>query len=138
MTHVYFIENRCLFNTSKYDILILRVFLNISNSIFLFCRRNCTVRQCGLIRPILVQCSIITLTFIGLRKHLVIGQLNDDQIFSAMKHLVKGQLHDDQFFSAFHWSTSDTPLPSQCITVQCPISKTLYGPCTAEIAGSSP
>ena len=31
--------------------------------------------------------SIITLTFIGLRKHLLIGQL-----------------HDDQFFSAFHWS----------------------------------
>ena len=39
-------------------------------------------------------------TFIGLRKHLVIGQLNEYQ-----------------FFFAFHWSTSDTPPASQCITV---------------------
>ena len=45
--------------------------------------------------------SIIMLTFIGLRKHLAIGQLNEYH-----------------FFSAFHWSTSDTPLASQCITVQ--------------------
>ena len=58
-------------------------------------------RQCWLVRPILAQCSIITLTFIGLTKHLVIGQLNEYQ-----------------FFSAFHWSTSDTPLASQCITRQ--------------------
>ena len=29
-------------------------------------------------------------------------------------------------FSAFHWSTRDTPTASQCITVQRPISKTLY------------
>ena len=34
-------------------------------------------RECSLIRPILFQCSIITPTFIGLRKHLVIGQLNE-------------------------------------------------------------
>ena len=54
-----------------------------------------------LIRPILVSCPIITPTFIGLRKHLVIGQLNEYQ-----------------FFSAFHWSNSDTPPASQCITVQ--------------------
>ena len=39
--------------------------------------------------------------FIGLRKHLVIGQLNEHQ-----------------FFSAFQWSTSDTPPALQCITVQ--------------------
>ena len=51
-------------------------------------------------------------TFIGLRRHLVVGQLNKYQ-----------------FFSAFHWSTSDTPLASQCITVQLPISKTPCGPC---------
>ena len=36
-----------------------------------------------LIRPILVQCSIITLPVIGLRKHLVNGQLHDDQ-FSVL------------------------------------------------------
>ena len=53
---------------------------------------NCTARQCRLIRPVLVKCSIITPTFTGLRKHLVIGQLNEYQ-----------------FFSALHWSTSDTP-----------------------------
>ena len=39
--------------------------------------------------------------FIGLREHLGIGQLNEYQ-----------------FFSAFHWSTSDTPPASQCVTVQ--------------------
>ena len=59
-------------------------------------------RQCWLIRPNSVLGSIITLTFIGLRKHLVIGQLNEYQFF----------------FSAFHWSASDTPPASQCITVQ--------------------
>ena len=61
----------------------------------------------------------ITQTLIGLRKHLVIGQLNEYQ-----------------FFAAFHWSTSDTPPVSKCITVQWPISKTLWGPCIAAIAGS--
>ena len=40
-----------------------------------------------------------------------------------------------QFFSAFHWSTTDTPPASQCIAVQCTISKTLCGPCIAAIAG---
>ena len=39
--------------------------------------------------------------FIGLRNNLVIGQLNEYK-----------------FFCAFHWSTSNTPLASQCITVQ--------------------
>ena len=39
----------------------------------------CTARQCWLIRPILVKCSRITQTFIGLRGHLVIGQLNKYQ-----------------------------------------------------------
>ena len=39
--------------------------------------------------------------FIGLRNNLVIGQFNEYS-----------------FFSAFHWSTSNTPLASQCITVQ--------------------
>ena len=37
-----------------------------------------------------------TAPFIGLRNHLVIGQLNAYQ-----------------FFSDFHWSTSNTPLASQ-------------------------
>ena len=32
--------------------------------------------------------------------------------------LVIGQLNEYEFFSAFHWSTSDTPLASQCINVQ--------------------
>ena len=45
--------------------------------------------------------SIITLTLIGLRNHLDIGQLNEYQ-----------------FFSAFHWSVSNTPPASQCITEQ--------------------
>ena len=44
--------------------------------------------------------SIITLTFVGFRIHLVIGQLNEYQ-----------------FFSVFHGSTSDTPPASQCITI---------------------
>ena len=61
---------------------------------------DCTARQCCLIRPILVKCPIITQTFIGVRKHLVIGWLKEYQ-----------------FFSAFHWSTRDTPSASQCITV---------------------
>ena len=39
--------------------------------------------------------------FIGLRKHLVVGQLNECQCFSA-----------------FHWSTGDTLPAPQCITVQ--------------------
>ena len=39
---------------------------------------NCMARKCWLIRPILVQWSIITSNFIGLRKNLVIGQLHDD------------------------------------------------------------
>ena len=43
--------------------------------------------------------SIITLTFIGLKKHLIIGQLNEYP-----------------FFSVFHWSTSDIPPASQCKT----------------------
>ena len=60
--------------------------------------------------------SIITPTFIGFRKHLVIGQLKEYQ-----------------FFSAFHWSISDTHPASRCITVQWPISKILYGPCIAAI-----
>ena len=51
------------------------------------------------------------------------------------KHLVIGQLNEYQFFSVFHWSTSDTPPASQCITVQRPISKTLCGTCIAAIAG---
>ena len=38
--------------------------------------------------------------FKGLRKHLVIGQLNEYQ-----------------FFSAFHWSTSDPPPASQCTNI---------------------
>ena len=42
----------------------------------------------------------MTLTFIGLGKLLVIGQLNDDP-----------------FFLVFNWLTSDTPPPSRCITV---------------------
>ena len=42
-----------------------------------------------------------SLTFVGLRKHLAIGQLNEYQ-----------------FFSAFHWSTSYTPLATQCLTAQ--------------------
>ena len=62
---------------------------------------------------------IITPNFIGLRKHLLIGQLNEHQ-----------------FFSAFHWSTSDTPPASQCITIQRRKSKTLCGPCIAAITGS--
>ena len=61
---------------------------------------------------------LITLTFIGLRKHLVIGQLNEYQ-----------------FFSTYHWFTNDTPPASHYITVQGPISKTLCGPCIAAIAG---
>ena len=61
----------------------------------------CTTRKCWLIRSVLVQCPIITPTFIGFRKHLVIGQLNEYQ-----------------FFSAFHWSTSDTHPASQYITIQ--------------------
>ena len=40
------------------------------------------------------------------------------------------------FFSSFHWSTSDTPPASQCITVESPISETLCGPCIAARAGS--
>ena len=71
--------------------------------------RDC---QCWLIRPVLVQCTIITPTLIGSGEHLVIDQLKEYY-----------------FFSAFHWSTRDTPLASQCITVQWPISKTLCGPC---------
>ena len=67
--------------------------------------------------PILALCSIITPTFISQRKHLVIGQLNDYQ-----------------FFSAFHWSTRDTPPISQCIAVQWPKSETVCGPCIAAIA----
>ena len=58
--------------------------------------------------------------FIGLRNHLVIGQLSEYQ-----------------FFSSFHWSTSDTPPASQCITVQSPISETLCGPCIAARASKS-
>ena len=34
-------------------------------------------------RPILVKCSIITPTFIGLRNHQVIGQLNEYQFLSV-------------------------------------------------------
>ena len=34
------------------------------------------------------------------------------------KHLVIGQLNEYQFFSAFQWSTSDTNSTSQCIIVQ--------------------
>ena len=52
-------------------------------------------------RPILVKCSIITPTFIALRNHQVIGQLNEYH-----------------FLSVFHWSTSDTSTASQCMTVQ--------------------
>ena len=73
---------------------------SFTKKIIYFFFKYCTARQCWLIRPILVQCFIITLTFIGLRNHLVIGQLNEYQ-----------------FFSAFHWSTSGTPPASQCITV---------------------
>ena len=51
---------------------------------------------------------IIIPTFISLRKHLVIGQLNKYQ-----------------FFCAFHRSTSNTPLASWCITVQWPIENTV-------------
>ena len=81
---------------------------------------DCTARQCWLIRPILVPCSIVTPAFISLRKHL---------------HVVIGQLNEYQFFIAFLWSTSDTPPASQCITVQWPIWKTLCWPCIAAIAG---
>ena len=63
---------------------------------------------------VFVYRSIITPSFIGLRKYLVIGQLKQISVFSA-----------------FHWSTSDTPSASQCITVQLPISKTQCGPCIA-------
>ena len=38
-------------------------------------------------------------------------------------------------FSAFHWSASDQPAASQCISVQLPISKTPCGPCIAAVAG---
>ena len=48
-----------------------------------------------------------------------------------------GQLSEYQFFSSFHWSTSDTPPASLCITEQSPISETLCGPCIAARAGSS-
>ena len=41
-------------------------------------------------------------TFIGLRKYLVIGQLNEYQ-----------------FFSAFHWSTSDTPPANHMLVMIC-------------------
>ena len=61
----------------------------------------CTARQFGLIRPILVNDSIIPPTFINFKKHLVIGHLNEYQ-----------------FFSAFYWSSSDTPPGLECITVQ--------------------
>ena len=58
--------------------------LLLLGSIITICRHfghydynDCTARQCWLIRQILVYCSIITPTFISLRKHLVIGQLNE-------------------------------------------------------------
>ena len=62
---------------------------------------NCTARPMSVDKTDFGKCYINTLTFIGLRKHLVIGRLNEYQLFSA-----------------FHWSTSDTPPESQCITVQ--------------------
>ena len=37
--------------------------------------------------------------------------------FEETSNLVNGQLNEYQFFSAVHWSTSDTPPASQCITV---------------------
>ena len=44
-------------------------------------------------------------------------------------------VNEYQFFSAFHWSTSDTPPASQCITVQYPILKALCRPRIAAISG---
>ena len=38
-------------------------------------------------------------------------------------------------FLCFSLVSGDTLAASQCITVQLPISKTLYGPCIATIAG---
>ena len=53
-----------------------------------------------------------------------------------MSYLVIGQLNEYQFFYAFHWSATNTPLVSQCITVQRSISKTLCGRCIVAIAVS--
>ena len=45
--------------------------------------------------------------------------VNKPSVFEPLKfYLVIGQLNEYQFFSAFHWSTSDTPPASQCITIQ--------------------
>ena len=57
---------------------------------------------------------------------------NHVNLYRLRKHLVIGQLNENQFFSAFHWPASDTPAAPQCITVQLPISKTL---CIAATAG---
>ena len=57
-------------------------------------------------------------TFIGLRKHLVTGKLNEYQFLC---------------FSLV--SQRHTPAASQCITVQLPISKKMCESCIAAIAG---
>ena len=59
---------------------------------------------------------------------------NHTNFYRFEEHLVIGQLNEYQFFSAFHWSISDIPPASQLITVQSRISKTLCGPCIAAIA----
>ena len=44
---------------------------------------NCTARQCLLMRPFFGLVLYNQPTLSGLRKHLVIGQLNEYQFFSA-------------------------------------------------------
>ena len=53
---------------------------------------------------------------------------NHANLIALRKDLVISQLNKYQFFSAFHWSTSNTPVASQCVTVQWTKSKTLCGP----------
>ena len=41
---------------------------------------------------------------------------NHANFYQFEKHLVIGQLNEYQIFSAFHWLTSDTTPASQCMT----------------------
>ena len=53
---------------------------------------NCMARQCWLIRP-------MNIGFVS---------YNHANFYRFGEHLVIGQLNEYQCFSAFHWSTSDT------------------------------
>ena len=75
----------------------------------------CTAHPCWLIRPICILMHgppmLVDKTIFGL---VIYNHTNFYQFEETSSYWSK----EYQFFSAFHWSTSDTPQASQCLTVQ--------------------